>query len=183
MSGRSCLTSVLLALPLTIGLPAHAFGQAPEVTAARLAALAAESTEWRSFGGSAWLDPAPFQLHSTPTGMARNETPFPARTSTEVEAMAKAAGARIAGQEQMIRCVSESTSCTLPPTGTLLLEIGDPIVEGARATVLLRSRVVGSFPNGAEMHLAVRAGSIVRYTLDQQDGRWHVVKRDVLVIG
>ena len=42
MSGRSCLTSVLLALPLTIGLPAHAFGQAPEVTAARRAALAAQ---------------------------------------------------------------------------------------------------------------------------------------------
>ena len=30
----------MLALPLTIGLPAHAFGQAPEVTAARLAAKA-----------------------------------------------------------------------------------------------------------------------------------------------
>lgn len=172
-----------LALLLTIALPAIASAQSSEIVAARLAALTAEATEWRSFGGSAWLDPAPYQLHSTPTGMVRNETPFPARTPTEVEAMAKAVGAQIAGPEQMIRCVSESASCTLPPTGTLLFEAGDPIIEGTRATMLLRSRVVGSFPNGAETRRAVRGGSVVRMTLERRDGRWQVVQRDVLVIG
>ena len=183
MSIRSRHLAPSLALLLSITLHAIASAQTPQIVAARLAALTAEATEWRGFGGSAWLDPAPYQLHSTPTGMVRNETPFPARTPTEVDAMATAIGARIAGPEQLIRCVSESATCTLPPTGTLLFEIGDPIIEGARATVLLRSRVVGSYPNGAEMHRAVRGGSIVRYTLDHQDGRWQVVKRDVLVIG
>ena len=183
MSIRSRCVPTSLALLLTILLPAHGIAQAPELAAARLAALAAEATEWRGFGGSAYLDPAPYQMHSTPTGMARNELLSPARTAIEVEAMAKAVGAQIAGPEQMMRCVSESATCTLPPTGTLLFEIGDPVIEGGRAMVLLRSRVVGSYPSGVEMHRAVRAGSIVRYTLDQQNGRWQVVKRDVLVIG